>query len=192
MKYDDRRLVFFGNANFSTRRATYFVGKPMRPPDPTLAELAKAYEQHGHALLQYLRRSVHDADHAQDLLQETLLQAARRPAADSPGSFDPGLAVWYCQEAALTALRRRRRRTFELTCEVVDVRAQADPRLESMRAAINRLPLPLREVLAMRLQSELSYAEIAAVLQLPLSTVRSRLHEAIRRLRRDLVAEDES
>ncbi|NLG41883.1 MAG: hypothetical protein GX547_01445 [Phycisphaerae bacterium] len=61
-----------------------------------------------------------------------------------------------------------------------------------MRAAINRLPLPLREVLAMRLQSELSYAEIAAVLQLPLSTVRSRLHEAIRRLRRDLVAEDES
>jgi RNA polymerase sigma-70 factor (ECF subfamily) len=58
-----------------------------------------------------------------------------------------------------------------------------DPRLENMRAAIAGLPEALRETLALRLRAELSYEEIAETLQIPVGTVRSRLHDAVRRLR---------
>jgi RNA polymerase sigma-70 factor (ECF subfamily) len=59
----------------------------------------------------------------------------------------------------------------------------ADPRLEVMRESIAKLNPALREVLELRLQVELSYDEIAAVLAIPVGTVRSRLHHAVKQLR---------
>jgi RNA polymerase sigma-70 factor (ECF subfamily) len=58
-----------------------------------------------------------------------------------------------------------------------------DPRLDGMRAAIARLPETHREVLEMRLADELSYAQIAEAMDLPIGTVRSRIHHAVLRLR---------
>jgi RNA polymerase sigma-70 factor (ECF subfamily) len=58
-----------------------------------------------------------------------------------------------------------------------------DPRLDGMRTAITRLPETHREVLEMRLADELSYAQIAEAMDLPIGTVRSRIHHAILRLR---------
>lgn len=55
--------------------------------------------------------------------------------------------------------------------------------MEALRRAIERLPEAQREVLALRLGDELSYAEIAAILAVPIGTVRSRIHHAVRRLR---------
>ena len=60
---------------------------------------------------------------------------------------------------------------------------RADPRLDEMRQAIAELPGQQRQALELRLREELSYEEIAAVLDIPLGTVRSRLHHAVRRLR---------
>ena len=58
-----------------------------------------------------------------------------------------------------------------------------DRRLPAMREAIAQLAPELRETLELRLADELSYEEIASVLGIPVGTVRSRLHHAVRRLR---------
>jgi len=51
-------------------------------------------------------------------------------------------------------------------------------RLARLRAAIARLPVEYREALVLCELQELSYAEVATVLECPLGTVRSRLHRA--------------
>ena len=55
-----------------------------------------------------------------------------------------------------------------------------------MREGITRLKPEFREALEMRLQHELSYEEIAEALDVPVGTVRSRLHHAVNQLRRQL------
>jgi len=56
-----------------------------------------------------------------------------------------------------------------------------------VRSAIQALPLEFREVLVLRELENLSYKEIAAVVDVPLGTVMSRLARARERLHRDLV-----
>ena len=55
-----------------------------------------------------------------------------------------------------------------------------------MQDALSRLPAIHREVLLLRFQEDLAIAEIAAVIEAPLSTVKSRLYRALEALRREL------
>lgn len=52
----------------------------------------------------------------------------------------------------------------------------------AVRRAINSLPLELRQVVVMKEFEELTFREIAEVLELPLSTVKSRLYTAMKQL----------
>jgi RNA polymerase sigma-70 factor (ECF subfamily) len=54
---------------------------------------------------------------------------------------------------------------------------------EQVRTAIQQLPVEFREIVILREYEELSYQEIAAVLECPLGTVMSRLARARSRLR---------
>jgi RNA polymerase sigma-70 factor (ECF subfamily) len=54
---------------------------------------------------------------------------------------------------------------------------------EQVRAAVQELPLPFREVIVLREYEDLSYQEIADVLACPVGTVMSRLGRARARLR---------
>ena len=54
------------------------------------------------------------------------------------------------------------------------------------RETIAGLPPLQREILDLRFQHDLSYAEIAEVLGVPVGTVRSRLHNAMQLLRERL------
>jgi RNA polymerase sigma-70 factor (ECF subfamily) len=56
-------------------------------------------------------------------------------------------------------------------------------RAEAVRRAVSTLPTELRAVLVMKEFEELTFQEIAAVLDLPLSTVKSRLYTALKQLR---------
>ena len=56
-------------------------------------------------------------------------------------------------------------------------------RTEIVRRAVHALPLELREVIVMKEFEELTFQEIADVLDLPLSTVKSRLYTALKQLR---------
>ena len=52
----------------------------------------------------------------------------------------------------------------------------------AVRRAINSLPMELRQVVVMKEFEELTFREIADVLELPLSTVKSRLYTAMKQL----------
>jgi RNA polymerase sigma-70 factor (ECF subfamily) len=70
--------------------------------------------------------------------------------------------------------------------------AARDDRLAAMREAIRTLPAELRDTLELRLEQELSYEEIAHVLGIPIGTVRSRLHNAVRQLRGTMTKPEET
>jgi RNA polymerase sigma-70 factor (ECF subfamily) len=53
---------------------------------------------------------------------------------------------------------------------------------DAVRMAVNSLPLELRQVVLMKEFEELTFKEIADVLDLPLSTVKSRLYTALKQL----------
>ena len=56
-------------------------------------------------------------------------------------------------------------------------------RTEAIRRAVSALPPELREVLVLKEFEELTFQEIADTLQVPLSTVKSRLYTALKQLR---------
>ena len=134
---------------------------------------------------------VKNADDAADIAQSVFLKVAERI-----DDFDPQYRFfsWLYRIAvneALNSLRRHGRE--EPLDDEVDVpgpdgdapdRRLEDARLSArLRDAMARLSTNDRTVLVLRHFSELSYQEIAQVLELDEKTVKSRLHEARMRLR---------
>jgi RNA polymerase sigma-70 factor (ECF subfamily) len=64
--------------------------------------------------------------------------------------------------------------------------AEQSERLMHVRQAINALPVELRQVIVMKEFEEMTFQEISETLQLPLSTVKSRVYTALRQLRMKL------
>ena len=138
---------------------------------------------------------------AEDVTQRSLLKAIR-----SQHAFrgDSGLYTWLyrilvnqCKD--LYKARTRRSRVFIEMSEPIQAKAGRDPdaqvRLERresdqmVRTAMSQLPDKFREILVLRHFEEMSYEQIARVLECPLGTVRSRLSKARDKLRSILKAE---
>ena len=64
--------------------------------------------------------------------------------------------------------------------------AEQCERLVIVRQAVGSLPLDLRQVIVMKEFEEMTFQEISETLELPLSTVKSRLYTALRQLRMKL------
>jgi RNA polymerase sigma-70 factor, ECF subfamily len=144
------------------------------------------YQAYGPALLVYLRRLT-GRHMAEDLLQETFVQALRGIDRLSEVASPRAWLFTIARNVGISAIRRRRA-VVALSDEMaIAPVAGSDPRLEKMALAINELPEKLRETLELRLRHDLSYEEIAAVLSIPLGTVRSRLHNAVKQLREELI-----
>ena len=62
-------------------------------------------------------------------------------------------------------------------------------RLQSLDKAIAQLPDAEREVLALRLQGDLPFKEIAQVIDVPIGTVLARMHRAKKRVKSLLESE---
>jgi RNA polymerase sigma-70 factor (ECF subfamily) len=152
-----------------------------------MAEIEALYHSHGEALLRYLHRTFGTAAPANDLLQETFVHALANPAActhaASPRAFLFGIARHVGLSAARRSKLTRREQLQDLAAPDTE---KNDHALQDMRAAIHTLPPQIRETLELRLRDELSYEEIAAVLEVPVGTIRSRLHTALRLLKEQL------
>ena len=147
--------------------------------------LEQLYCEAAPALLAYFRHQPALAGAAEDLLQDTFVRALkhryRLDTAVSRRAYLFGIA----RHVGLDALRRVK--PDGETAELQSIpEAPPDERLESMRVAIAGLPPLHRETLLLKLQQDLSYEEIAEVLDIPVGTVRSRLHHAVLRLRQVL------
>ncbi|MCD6406137.1 MAG: sigma-70 family RNA polymerase sigma factor [Planctomycetes bacterium] len=136
-------------------------------------------------------RMLGNADDAADVAQETFLAAY-----EGLGRFraESTLYTWLYRIAVNKALSRRRakssRREFVpaddpsplLTAasrfQTPDEVAEETERAGIVQDAVSRLPGDLRAVVVLRDIEGLEYEEIAAVLELALGTVKSRLHRA--------------
>ena len=145
---------------------------------------------HEQALFRYaLHQLGCDAD-ARDCAQEALIAAWRAGAAErDPDAPARGWLLRICQRKVIDLVRRRRREHAVLGLEV-DAALVGDAGdavaafAERSRAldALDGLRPEFRAVAVLRLVHDLSEAETAARLGLPLNTVKSRLHRARREL----------
>ena len=128
----------------------------------------------------FFRRRVDDPARAEELAQDTFLAILRGAV-----RFEPrALFRTYLFGIALNILSADRRKTRNRRVEPVedlDALPAFSPGPDGalwIREAIARLDADEREILLLREYEELSYMEIAALLHLPLNTVRSRLFRA--------------
>ncbi len=122
----------------------------------------------------FFRRRLDSPDRAAELTQETFLAVVRATERYQPRA----LVRTYLYGIALKLLAaERRKRDRESAPEPESGRDTTDEVLW-VREAIGRLDAADREILMLREYEQLSYAEIAALLRMPLNTVRSRLFRA--------------
>ncbi|HEY7609675.1 MAG TPA: sigma-70 family RNA polymerase sigma factor [Alphaproteobacteria bacterium] len=136
-------------------------------------------------LRRFARYLARDADHADDLVQETLIRAlASLPQLDPEGNLRAWLFT-ILQNVLRGEWRRRRRSPVRLEVplasapEPVKSGGQLETAsLAELAAAIRKMPPRFREVLLLCGVEGFDYEEAAAVLGVPVGTVRSRLSRA--------------
>ena len=140
-------------------------------------------------------------DDARDAAQETFIAAYRNISSfrgeAKVSSWLHRIAVNQC----LTTKRRAKTRAEEFLDDESgeDERVFVSPahrspartteqteRLTLVRQAVGSLPVDLRQVIVMKEFEEMTFQEISETLELPLSTVKSRLYTALRQLRMKL------
>jgi RNA polymerase sigma-70 factor (ECF subfamily) len=140
-------------------------------------------------------RILRDWDAAGDALQVTLLRIWQ----DLPSLRDPDLLLAWSYRALVHAchddLRKRRRRAPTIRLLAVDGAVDGDPAIsiadrELLDRAFRALTSEHRAVIVLQYYRDLSLPDIAEILNLPLGTVRSRLHYAKRAMRAAIDADD--
>jgi len=148
-------------------------------------------------LYRYLHRVVREPAAAEDLFQQTWLRVVQ-----NVGSLDPGrnFESWLFRIAhnlAIDHLRRHRMESLdeqlpsgEAMGSVISSpapgaleRVLEEERDRLLVATLAELPAIQREVLTLRFEEEMKLEEIAEVLDIPLSTVKSRLKRGLDGLR---------
>jgi len=155
-------------------------------------KLERLFAESAADLTRYFSRRHGVGELAQDLVQETFLQMARglkegRRFACARGYLF-GIAR-HLSHAAWTDRNKGVMVPFEPAAQQVPAPA-ADERVAAARETIASLPALHREILELRFSQNLSYAEIAEALGIPLGTVRSRLHHAVAEVRTRLQSEN--
>jgi len=157
--------------------------------------------RHHEDLLRFLVRLTGDRQAADDIFQETFLQVhISADTFDTSRRFKPWLFTIAANKARDLLRKRVRRQEVDISAPVsrdggdggqtfVDLMKVNVPppeqglesaeRDQMVQRAIDRMPQPLKEILLLAYFQRLSYAQIADELQIPLGTVKSRLHSAV-------------
>ena len=163
-------------------------------------ELVRHYQG---AVVNLAWRITGNADDAAEVAQETFIRVLR-----SLSTYDPArpFRTWLFKIAsnlALDVIRRRRRRPMALEDLATEEGPPVDPAdpgpgpEEGLRidrsdtrfdSLVKELPELYQAILYLRYKEELAYEEIAETMNLPLGTVKVRLHRAHEILRRKLLA----
>jgi RNA polymerase sigma-70 factor, ECF subfamily len=151
-----------------------------------MLDVEQLYLESRDALISYFRRRHRSSHAADDLLQETFLRLMRQVDRCFPAASPRGYLFGIARHVSADAWRRAQPQADDA---VETVSPQPDARLEAARESIAGMPASQREILDLRFQHDLSYAEIAEALDIPVGTVRSRLHNAIALLREQMEKE---
>lgn len=159
-------------------------------------------DRHHDDLLRFLMRLVGGRQAAEDVFQETFLQIhTSGDSFDIERRFRPWLFTIAANKGRDYLRRKGRRQVMELSAPVskngsgsegtsfidllqIDLPPpssglEADERERQVQEALSALSHPLREILLLSYFNRLTYAQIAEELEIPLGTVKSRLHAAV-------------
>ena len=182
-------------------REVELIGRAQGGDPSSMRTLIDAHKDRLHMFVWRMVRNHHDAE---ELCQETFLKAfAALDSFNERYRFSTWLFT-IAYRLCLNQLRRKRSLTGEMdfsmvAAEVADVSEHAAQSEEAVRLkkliwrTVDQLSSPQRAAVLLFYRQEQSCAEIAQVLQLPVSTVKSHLHRARARLKEILepvVAED--
>lgn len=139
--------------------------------DHRFGQLAR---DHAGAVTAYARAVAPDRWAADDAVQETFLRAWKyRDSFRATGSFE-GWLIRICRNALFDFAAKR---AASPTDELLDV-AEPPDEIAELYELINHLPINQREVVAICGLLGYDYAGAAELLDIPIGTVRSRLHRA--------------
>ena len=152
--------------------------------DETLMAEAKKFERN---LLNFFRRQGVSFTECEDLVQETYLRLWKYRREYRPTAKLSTFLFLLARQVRIDALRRLKRRQ-----DREDRWSQEQPTAEGpkpqgeredVRWAVARLSEPLREVVEFGVFQDLPYAEVAEILGIPVGTVKSRMSNALKKLK---------
>ena len=143
-------------------------------------------------LWKYLRRLTGDDDAAAEAVQEVWLRILRGIARLRDGSRLRPWIFGIARRVAMDRLREKYAEPLLLSTEDADPAGPADAsdlreELALLHEELSRLPVAERDVVSFFYLQELSLAEIAEIVGIPIGTVKSRLFRARNLLRDQLV-----
>ena len=160
--------------------------------------VAALMERYQHRLYRYLLRLVRQPATAEDLFQQTWLRVMERIKSYNPEHSFEGWLFSLAHNLAIDFLRRYRPESLDEPLPSGQTQTEiiagsgpgalenllARERTAGLAECVTELPAVFREVLTLRFEEEMRLEEIATVLALPLGTVKTRLHRALKHLRR--------
>jgi len=171
-------------------------------------------ERHRADLLRFLIRLTGDQATAEDVFQEAFLQVhLSADSFDATRRFKPWLFTIAANKGRDQLRKKSRRKTLDLSAPVAGAGREAWPTVaapmeidtpppeaamnnaeqsQHVQHVIDSLPYSLREILLLAYFQRLSYAQIADELEIPLGTVKSRLHAAVAAFAKQWKASSES
>lgn len=156
-------------------------------------------ERHASPLYSTLRAQLGNREDAREVFQETWLRAFAGLDTLRDGTR---LRAWLVT-IALNLVRARRRHALDrpgaaaeealelVAGEHVEARLERDEELGALRQALQGLPARQREVLDLRVNHELSHAEIARLLAITEEASRANTYQALKRLKAALGPDEE-
>lgn len=182
------------------RRDDELVARTLAGDASAFSRLVERYQR---PVISLIYRMVRDPTRAEDLAQEAFVRAYERLDTYEPGRKFSSWLFKVAHNRTIDHLRKKTPHRVPLeaqsdagdTWEVLEApEDSASPHRryemgETARAiadAFGRLSESYREVLSLRFEQELSYAEIAEVVGASLSTVKVRIHRARKALAREL------
>jgi RNA polymerase sigma-70 factor (ECF subfamily) len=155
-------------------------------------------ERYKRPVLNFVYRMLGDAHEAEDVAQDSFVRAYQNLARFQPGRGK--FSTWLFQvarNAALDRLRQRRRRGIFQSLEITEEKfpipgknpsdaSDLSDLSDAIARAVGELPEEQRAVVVLAEYHDLSYAEIAAVMQCSVKSVEARLYRAKQFLRERL------
>lgn len=177
-----------------------FEGEAKRLHSGNVNAIAELMEQYQHRLFRYLLRLVSQPNTAEDLFQQTWLRVIEQIHKYDPRRSFEGWLFAVAHNLAIDYLRRRKPESLDEQkyegVTIADLTASPNPgaleellsqeRADMVIEAMEDLSITSREVLVLRFEEEMKLEEIATVLALPIGTVKTRLHRALKALRHSL------
>jgi RNA polymerase sigma-70 factor (ECF subfamily) len=161
--------------------------------DGDMTAFDELYRRYERPLFGFIVKQLGDRAEAEDVFHEAFMAVLKQRALERELSTFRAWIFRVARNLCHNRIRARHRglRALAAVSRSAEPVAHTDPLLPASEApsalgqAVAKLPEPLARVYELRVAG-LSYEEIAGLLEIPLGTVKSRMHELVGRLREEI------